>query len=106
MVGHVGLTQEKIRVISPDIGGRFDGKVPVYPGYVIAIAVSSLTSAPIKWIEDRSENLPADSFATDYHINTEMAGTKDGRIQATRFKVLADHGYTDASANPSKFPMG
>ncbi len=106
VAGHVGLTEEKIRVISPDIGGGFGGKVPVYPGYVIAIAVSFLTGAPIKWIEDRSENLQADSFARDYHITAEMAGTKDGKIQATRFKVLADHGYTDASANPSKFPTG
>jgi carbon-monoxide dehydrogenase large subunit len=80
--------------------------VPVYPGYVIAIAASFLIGKPVKWIEDRSENLQADSFARDYHITAEMAGTKDGKIQATRFKVLADHGYTDASANPSKFPTG
>jgi carbon-monoxide dehydrogenase large subunit len=106
VAGHVGLTEEKIRVVSPDIGGGFGGKVPVYPGYVIAIAVSFLTGAPVKWIEDRSENLQADSFARDYHITAEMAGTKDGKIQATRFKVLADHGYTDASANPSKFNTG
>ena len=65
VAGHVGLTEEKIRVISPDIGGGFGGKVPVYPGYVIAIAVSFLTGVPIKWIEDRSENLQADSFARD-----------------------------------------
>lgn len=106
VAGHVGLTEEKIRVVSPDIGGGFGGKVPVYPGYVIAIAVSFLTGKPVKWIEDRSENLQADSFARDYHITAEMAGTKDGKIQATRFKVLADHGYTDAAANPSKFPLG
>ena len=106
VAGHVGLTEEKIRVISPDIGGGFGGKVPVYPGYVIAIAVSFLTGVPIKWVEDRSENLQADSFARDYHIKAEIASTKEGKIQATRFKVLADHGYTDASANPSKFPTG
>jgi aerobic carbon-monoxide dehydrogenase large subunit len=106
VAGHVGLTEEKVRVISPDIGGGFGGKVPVYPGYVIAIAVSFLVGKPVKWIEDRSENLQADSFARDYHIDVEMAGTKGGKILATRFKVLADHGYTDASANPSKFPTG
>lgn len=106
VAGHVGLTEEKIRVVSPDLGGGFGGKVPVYPGYVIAIAVSFLTGAPVKWIEDRSENLQADSFARDYHITAEMAGTKAGKIIATRFKVLCDHGYTDAAANPSKFPTG
>lgn len=106
VAGHVGLTEEKIRVVSPDLGGGFGGKVPVYPGYVIAIAVSFLVGKPVKWIEDRSENIQADSFARDYHITAEMAGTKEGKIQATRFKVLADHGYTDAAANPSKFPLG
>src|SRR5919206_4172211 len=35
VAGHVGLSEEKIRIVSPDIGGGFGGKVPVYPGYVI-----------------------------------------------------------------------
>ena len=106
VAGHVGLTEEKVRVISPDIGGGFGGKVPVYPGYVIAIAASFLIGKPVKWIEDRTENLQADSFARDYHIKAEMAATNEGRIQAIRFKLLCDHGYTDAAANPSKFPTG
>ena len=83
VAGHVGLSEERIRVISPDIGGGFGGKVPVYPGYVIAIAASVLIGKPVKWIEDRMENLQADSFARDYHITAEMAGTKDGKILAT-----------------------
>src|SRR4249920_1857815 len=80
VAGHVGLSEEKIRIISPDIGGGFGGKVPVYPGYVIATAVSFLLGKPIKWIEDRSENLAADSFARDYHIEAELAGTRDGTL--------------------------
>jgi carbon-monoxide dehydrogenase large subunit len=106
VAGHLGLAEHKIRVISPDIGGGFGGKVPVYPGYVIAIAASVLTSQPVKWIEDRSENLQADSFARDYHITAELAGKQDGTLTAVRVKSIADHGYTDAAANPSKFPAG
>jgi carbon-monoxide dehydrogenase large subunit len=106
VAGHVGLSEEKIRIISPDIGGGFGGKVPVYPGYVIAVAASVVTGLPVKWIEDRSENLQADSFARDYHITAELAAKKDGTMTALRFKTLADHGYTDAAANPSKFPAG
>src|SRR5438874_1444383 len=56
VAGHVGLAEHKIRIISPDIGGGFGGKVPVYPGYVIAVAASVLTGKPVKWIEDRMEN--------------------------------------------------
>jgi carbon-monoxide dehydrogenase large subunit len=106
VAGHVGLSEERVRIISPDIGGGFGGKVPVYPGYVIAIAVSFLTGKPIKWIEDRMENLQADSFARDYHIDAELALTNDGTITGLRVKTLADHGCADAAANPSKFPAG
>jgi carbon-monoxide dehydrogenase large subunit len=106
VAGHVGLAEHKIQIISPDIGGGFGGKVPVYPGYVIAVAASVLTGKPVKWIEDRMENLQADSFARDYHITAELAGKKDGTLTALRVKTLADHGYTDAAANPSKFPAG
>ncbi len=106
VAGHVGLTEERIRVISPDIGGGFGGKVPVYPGYVIAIAASVVIGKPIKWIEDRMENLQADSFARDYHMTVQLGAKSDGTFQALRIKTLADHGYADAAANPSKFPAG
>jgi carbon-monoxide dehydrogenase large subunit len=106
VAGHVGLSEEKIRIISPDIGGGFGGKVPVYPGYVIAVAASVVIGRPVKWVEDRMENLQADSFARDYHIDAELAADKNGIIKAMRIKTLADHGYTDAAANPSKFPAG
>jgi carbon-monoxide dehydrogenase large subunit len=106
VAGHVGLSEENIRVISPDIGGGFGGKVPVYPGYVLAVAASVLLGHPIKWIEDRSENLQADSFARDYHIAAELAADKGGRITAMRMSTIADHGYSDAQAAPSKFPAG
>jgi carbon-monoxide dehydrogenase large subunit len=106
VAGHVGLSEEKIRVISPDLGGGFGGKVPVYPGYVIAIAASVVIGKPIKWVEDRMENLQADSFARDYHMTAELAAKKDGTMTALRIKTLADHGYADAAANPSKYPAG
>ncbi|HEX5571745.1 MAG TPA: molybdopterin cofactor-binding domain-containing protein, partial [Ktedonobacterales bacterium] len=47
-----GIPEHKIRIISPDIGGGFGGKVPVYPGYVIACVASLQTGHPVKWIED------------------------------------------------------
>ena len=106
VAGHVGLSEEKIRIISPDIGGGFGGKVPVYPGYVIAVAASVVLGKPVKWIEDRMENLQADSFARDYHMTAELAAKRDGTMTALRIKTLADHGYADAAANPSKFPAG
>ena len=66
------IPEQNIRVKTHDIGGGFGGKVPVYPGYMLAVGGSFTTGKPVKWIEDRSENLQADSFARDYHIDAEM----------------------------------
>lgn len=101
-----GLPEHKIQVIAPDIGGGFGGKVPVYPGYVVCAVASLLIGKPVKWIEDRSENLQADSFARDYHITAELAADADGKIVGLRVDTLADNGCTDGQASPSKFPAG
>jgi aerobic carbon-monoxide dehydrogenase large subunit len=101
-----GIPEHKIRIISPDIGGGFGGKVPVYPGYVIAVVAALTTGKPVKWIEDRSENLQADSFARDYHMKARLAANQDGKITALDVVTIADHGAFDAAANPSKFPAG
>ena len=101
-----GLPEQKIRVISPDIGGGFGNKVPIYPGYVCAIVGSILTGKPVKWMEDRSENLMSTGFARDYHMDGEIAATKDGKIVGLRVNVLADHGAFNGVAQPSKFPAG
>jgi carbon-monoxide dehydrogenase large subunit len=101
-----GLPEHKIRVISPDIGGGFGGKVGIYPGYVCAIVGSIVTGRPVKWMEDRSENLMSTAFARDYHMRGEIAATRDGKIQGIRVKVLADHGAFNGTAQPTKFPAG
>jgi aerobic carbon-monoxide dehydrogenase large subunit len=100
------IPEHKIHVISPDIGGGFGNKVGAYPGYICAIVASIVTGKPVKWVEDRIENLTTTSFARDYHMTTEIAATRDGKVEALRVHVLADHGAFDACANPSKFPAG
>ncbi|MFS8204065.1 aerobic carbon-monoxide dehydrogenase large subunit [Streptomyces sp. CWNU-52B] len=101
-----GLPEHKIRVVSPDIGGGFGNKVGIYPGYVCAIVGSIVTGRPVKWMEDRSENLMSTSFARDYHMAGEIAATRDGRILGVRVKVLADHGAFNSTAQPTKYPAG
>jgi carbon-monoxide dehydrogenase large subunit len=101
-----GIPEHKIRIVSPDIGGGFGNKVGVYPGYICAIVASIVTGVPIKWVEDRIENLTATAFARDYHMTGEIAATRDGRITALRAHVIADHGAFDACADPTKFPAG
>jgi carbon-monoxide dehydrogenase large subunit len=101
-----GLPEHKIRVIAPDIGGGFGNKVPIYPGYVCSIVGSLLTGKPVKWMEDRSENLTSTGFARDYVMRGEIASTKDGKILAIRTHVLADHGAFNGTAAPVKYPAG
>ena len=101
-----GLPEEKIRIVSPDIGGGFGNKVPVYPGYVVATAASLLLGRPVKWIEDRTENLISTGFARDFHMHGEMALKKDGTMLGLRVSLLADEGAFHADAQPSKFKVG
>ncbi len=100
------IPEQKIHVISPDVGGGFGNKVGAYPGYICAAVASIVTGKPVKWVEDRIENLTATSFARDYHMITEIAATKDGKVTGLRVHVLADHGAFDACADPSKWPAG
>jgi carbon-monoxide dehydrogenase large subunit len=101
-----GLPEHKIRIVSPDIGGGFGNKVGIYPGYVLAVVGSILTGRPVKWVEDRAENLMSTSFARDYHMHTEIAATQAGKILALRVNVVADHGAFNNTAQPTKFPAG
>ncbi|MGZ4632821.1 MAG: aerobic carbon-monoxide dehydrogenase large subunit [Actinomycetes bacterium] len=101
-----GLPEQKIQVISPDIGGGFGNKVGIYPGYVCSIVGSIVTGKPVKWVEDRSENLMSTSFARDYHMHGEIAATREGKILGLRVNVLADHGAFNGVAQPTKYPAG
>jgi carbon-monoxide dehydrogenase large subunit len=100
-----GLPEHKIRIISPDIGGGFGNKVPVYPGYVVATAASLLLGRPVKWIEDRTENLISTGYARDFYMTGKLA-VKDGKMTALYVKVVGDHGAFYADAQPTKFKIG
>jgi carbon-monoxide dehydrogenase large subunit len=101
-----GLPEQNIQIISPDIGGGFGNKVPIYPGYVVATAASLLLGRPVKWIEDRSGNLISTGFARDFYMDGELALKEDGTMTGLRVKMLSDQGYSYADAQPSKFKAG
>ncbi|MEA2954322.1 MAG: aerobic carbon-monoxide dehydrogenase large subunit [Alphaproteobacteria bacterium] len=100
------IPEHKIHVIAPDIGGGFGNKVGAYSGYICAIVASIVTGRPVKWVEDRIENLSSTAFARDYHMLTEMSATKDGKVTGLRVYTIADHGAFDACADPTKWPAG
>jgi len=100
------IPEHKIHVIAPDIGGGFGNKVGAYSGYICAIVASIVTGKPVKWVEDRIENLSTTAFARDFFMLTEMACTRDGKVTGLRCYTIADHGAFDACANATKWPAG
>ena len=101
-----GIEEHNIRVISPDIGGGFGNKVGAYAGYVCSVVASIVTGQPVKWIEDRMDNLMTTAFARDYWMQGKISATKDGKITGLWCHTTADHGGFDACADPTKFPAG
>ncbi len=100
------IPENKIRIISPDIGGGFGGKVYVYPGYVVAAVASIKTGRPVKYINDRSEDHQSTAFGRDWYMTAELAAKRDGKILGLRINTISDHGAFFGDANPSKFPAG
>jgi aerobic carbon-monoxide dehydrogenase large subunit len=101
-----GLPEQNIRIISPDLGGGFGNKVPIYPGYVVATAASLLIGQPVKWVETRSENLISTGFARDYYMKGELAVTDEGKILGLRVNMLSDQGAFYSDAQPVSFRAG
>lgn len=101
-----GLPEQNIRIISPDIGGGFGNKVPIYPGYVIATAASLVIGQPVKWIESRTENLISTGFARDYHMKGELAVSNEGKILGLKVDMVSDQGAFFSDAQPTKFRAG
>lgn len=93
----LGLRENRIRVIAPDIGGGFGVKVESYPSYIVAAMLSYKTGSPVKIVLDRRE----DFLCTGHrHLNIrypEVAARKDGKILAWKEKVVVDVGHIVAS---------
>jgi carbon-monoxide dehydrogenase large subunit len=101
-----GLPEQNIRIVSPDIGGGFGNKVPVYPGYVVATAASLVIGKPVKWVESRTANLISTGFARDYYMKGELAVTNEGKILGLKVDMLSDQGAFFSDAQPTKFRAG
>lgn len=88
----MGVPENKIRVISPDIGGGFGSKIFVYPDMPMVAWVAKKLNRPVKYIEDRGENYQATTHGRDHITYAEIAGTRDGKITGLRAKTFANLG--------------
>ncbi len=88
----LGLPEHKLRVIAPDVGGGFGGKIAVAPEEVVTLLVAQKLGKPVKWTETRSESLLTAHHGRDQIQDITVAVTKDGTIKALDVKLLADMG--------------
>ncbi len=92
LVTTLGLNENQIRVIAPDVGGGFGPKGPVYAEEVAVSAAALLLQKPLKWIEDRYENFISTNQERDQYWDVEGAFDADGRLLGIRGTLLHDHG--------------
>ena len=110
LAGQVGLPQHQVHVIVPEVGGGFGCKLNVYPEETLAAFASMKTGKPVKWIEDRSENLAATIHGRDQVDYIEAAATKDGKITGLKIHGISDLGsycqiFTDVIMIAFGFPV-
>lgn len=86
------LNEGQVTVISPDIGGGFGQKIALYREELTVAALAHALKRPVRWREDRAENLMAASHAREDRVRTRAAVSHDGRIQALTLEVMEDFG--------------
>ncbi|HLI07421.1 MAG TPA: molybdopterin cofactor-binding domain-containing protein [Ktedonobacteraceae bacterium] len=106
----VGLPQHQVHVIVPEVGGGFGCKLNVYPEETVAAFASMRLGRPIKWIEDRSENLAVTIHGRDQVDYVEVAATKEGKITGLKIHGISDLGsycqiFTDVIMIAFGFPV-
>ncbi|MDB5560371.1 MAG: aerobic-type carbon monoxide dehydrogenase, large subunit CoxL/CutL-like protein [Enterovirga sp.] len=79
---HLGLPENKVRVIAPDVGGGFGIKINVYAEEVAVAAISRMLRRPVKFCADRLESFVSDVHVRDHDFTAEIAFASDGRIHA------------------------
>lgn len=88
----LGIPESKVRVIAPDVGGGFGGKLQVTPEEIITTLAARHTGKPCKWTETRSESLLAAHHGRDQWQKLTLAATKDGAVTGLKVELLADMG--------------
>ncbi|MFN0263722.1 xanthine dehydrogenase family protein molybdopterin-binding subunit [Tepidamorphus sp. 3E244] len=89
---HLEMPETDIRVIAPSTGGGFGQKASIYPEEFVCAFIARKLRRPIKWVEDRLENMVASTHAREQEIEVEAAFDKDGHILALRSEIWVDVG--------------
>ncbi len=88
----VGISESKIRVIAPAVGGGFGSKLDVYPEELLCLALARKHRLPVRWTEERSENSQATIQGRGQVQWIELAADKNGKLTGVRADIIADMG--------------
>src|SRR5712692_1425168 len=88
----LGIPDSHLRVLCPAVGGGFGPKMHLYPEDVVVADLARRLGRPVRWLEDRRENLLASAQARDHVQHIEVGARRDGTIVAIRTKIVCDGG--------------
>ena len=88
----LGMSEERVRVIAPEVGGGFGAKLQVYGEEILSAWASRRTGRPVKWIETRTENMAVTHQGRDQIAQVKIGAKRDGTVTAFHVKILADLG--------------
>jgi carbon-monoxide dehydrogenase large subunit len=88
----LGLPEHKVRVIAPDVGGGFGGKLQVIPEEFVTVLVARRLGKPVKWTETRSESMMATHHGRAQIQDLTLAARKDGTVTGLKVELMADMG--------------
>ncbi|EME55367.1 xanthine dehydrogenase family protein molybdopterin-binding subunit [Rhodococcus sp. GXMU-t2271] len=88
----LGIPEHKLRVIAPDVGGGFGGKLQVTPEELLALLVARRLGKPVKYTETRSESMVAAHHGRDQIQKLTLAARRDGTVVGLKVELLADMG--------------
>jgi carbon-monoxide dehydrogenase large subunit len=88
----LGLPEHKLRVIAPDVGGGFGGKIAVLPEELLALSVAQRLGKPVKWTESRSDCMVTAHHGRDQIQDLTLTARRDGTITGLKVELMADMG--------------
>jgi carbon-monoxide dehydrogenase large subunit len=88
----IGLGQDQVRAIAPEVGGGFGAKINIYAEEYVAAAVSKRLGVAVKWVEDRSEAFVATTHGRDIIGYVDLAARRDGKVLGLKLRLIADIG--------------
>jgi aerobic carbon-monoxide dehydrogenase large subunit len=92
LCGMLGIAEDKLRVVAPDVGGGFGAKLQVYPEEALVLALAKRLGRPVKWVETRSEHMTTSHHGRDQIAYVTLTARRDGTLTGCRARVVADLG--------------